>query len=230
MGDDFDLQTLSELFSAGDPRVARDQLNGYYVESSDIVVSGGQPDVSSAEALVKRVNGTARVLASDFQPVQLRGRYTSPDGATSVVLAGDTATARDRAVAGAVMIDGVAAPAPPPKGPRYFKLAQQDPDVADALRVLGQPSPLDWYDIYKAWEIVGNAVGGQKKVAAAGWATAADIDRLTASANHPGISGDDARHARMNGAPGQNRTMTMSEADALIRRLIANWIESHPTY
>jgi hypothetical protein len=228
VGHDFDLETLSELFSAGDPLVACDQLNGYYVESSDIVVSGGQPDVSSAEALVKRVNGAARALASDFQPVQLRGRYTSPDGTTSVVLDGDTATVRDRA--GAVMIDGVAAPAPPPKGPRYLKLAQQDPDVADALRILGQPSPLDWYDIYKAWEIVGNAVGGPKKVAAKGWATEADINRLTASANHPGISGDDARHARMKGAPGQNLTISMSEADALVRRLIANWIESHPSY
>ena len=72
------------------------------------------------------------------------------------------------------MIDGVAAPALPLKGPRYLKLAQQDPNVADALRVLGQPSPLDWYDIYKAWEIVGNAVGGPKKVAAEGWATEAD--------------------------------------------------------
>jgi hypothetical protein len=145
VGDYFDLQTLSELFSVGDPRVARDQLNGYYVESSDIVVSGVQPDVSPAEALVRRVNGAARVLASDFQPVQLGGRYTSPDGATSVVLAGDTARVRDRAVVGVVMIDGVAAPTPPPKGPRYLKLAQQDPDVADALRVVGQPSRLDWY-------------------------------------------------------------------------------------
>jgi len=95
---------------------------------------------------------------------------------------------------------------------------------------LGQPSPLDWYDIYKAWEIVGNAVGGPKKVAAEGWASEAAINRLTASANHPGISGDDARHARMKGAPGQNLTITMSEADALVRHLIANWIESHPSY
>jgi hypothetical protein len=77
---------------------------------------------------------------------------------------------------------------------------------------------------------VGDAVGGLKKVAAEGWATEADINRITASANHPGISGDDARHARMKGAPGQNRTITMSEAYALVRRLIASWIESHPSY
>jgi hypothetical protein len=41
VGHDFDLETLSELFGAGDPLVAHDQLNGYYVESSEIVVSGG---------------------------------------------------------------------------------------------------------------------------------------------------------------------------------------------
>ena len=84
-----------------------------------------------------------------------------------------------------------------------MKLAEQDPDVADVLRVLGQPGPLDWYDIYKAWEIVERAMGGSNQVEARGWATMADINRLTASANHPGISGDEARHARMKGSPNQ---------------------------
>ena len=121
-------------------------------------------------------------------------------------------------------------PEPPPKGPHYVKLAEQDPDAADVLRVLGQPGPLDWYDIYKAWEIVEHAIGGSNQVEARGWATKADINRLTASANHPGISGDEARHARMKGSPSSSRVMTIGEADALVRRLVANWIESHPLY
>jgi hypothetical protein len=118
------------------PVVAHDQLSGYYVESSEIVVSGGLLDVGAAEALVKRVNGAARALDPAFQPVQLKGRYSSPDGTTSVVLLGDTAAMRDKATVGAVVIDGVPAPAPPSKGPRYVKLAHQDPNVADALRLL----------------------------------------------------------------------------------------------
>lgn len=89
---------------------------------------------------------------------------------------------------------------------------------------------MDWYDIYKAWEIVEHAVGGWRQVVARGWAAKVEIDRLTASANHPGISGDKARHARMQGTPSPNRTMIMSEADGLVRRLVANWIESHPSY
>jgi hypothetical protein len=112
-----------------------------------------------------------------------------------------------------------------------LKLAEQDAAVADVLRVLGQSGSLDWYDIYKVWEIVEHAVGGERQVVGRGWwVTKADIQRLKASANHPGISGDEARHARMPGTPGPNRTMTMSEADALVRRLAAEWIESYPSY
>ncbi len=163
--------------------------------------------------------------------MNLRGRYTAPDGTMSVVAFADTAEARSKAWAAAVMVSGgVPVLEPSPKGSRYVKLAEQDADVADVLRVLGQPGSLDWYDIYKAWEIVEHAVGGWRQVVARGWVTKADIDRLTASANHPGISGDEARHARMSGTPGPNRTMTMGEADALLRRLVANWIESHPSY
>ena len=63
-----------------------------------------------------------------------------------------------------VPVDGAAVPEPPPKGPGHVNVAGQDPDVADALRVLGQPGPLGWYDICKAWEIVEQAVGGSAQV------------------------------------------------------------------
>lgn len=33
-GHEFDLETLRELFRAGDPLVAQDPLDGYYLESS----------------------------------------------------------------------------------------------------------------------------------------------------------------------------------------------------
>jgi len=230
-GHEFDLETLRELFRAGDPLVAQDRSDGYYLESSALQDTNGQLDHSAAEPLVKRINGVARAADQGFRPVNLRGRYTAPDGTMSVVAIAGTAEARSRAWAAAVVVSGgVPAPEPPPKGPRYVELAEQDADVADVLRVLGQPGSLDWYDIYKAWEIVEHAVGGRRQVVARGWVTKADIDRLTASANQPGISGDEARHARMSGTPGPNRTMTMSEADALVRRLVASWIESHPSY
>jgi hypothetical protein len=230
-GHGFDLETLRELFRAGDPFVAQDSADRYYLESSALQDSDGQIDQNAADALVKRINGVGRTADQGFRPVHLSGRYTAPDGTTSVVVLGATAGARAKVTAAAVVMEGgFPVPEPPPRGPRYVKLAEQDPDVADVLRVLGQPWLLDWYDVYKAWEIVEHAVGGWRQVVARGWATKTDIDRLTASANHPGISGDEARHARMSGTPGPNRRMTMSEADDLVRRLVASWVESHPSY
>lgn len=230
----FDLETLSELFSAGDPLVAQDASGGYYVESATLQDPNGQNDVNAAQALVRRINGIARAADGGYQPVSLTGRYIAPDGSVSAVVHGVTAVARLRGKAALVVIDSNGNPVPnqppAPKGPRYAKLANQDLDVADALRVLGQPDPLDWYDIYKVWEIVEHAAGGARQVEKRGWAKKADTDRLTASANHPGISGDKARHARMKGTPGADRSMTMQEADGLVRRLVANWIESHPSY
>jgi hypothetical protein len=200
----FDLESLGVLFRGGDPLVAQDPSDGYYVESLALQDSTGQLDHSAADALLKRINGVGRAADQGFRPVQLRGRYTAPDGTTHVVVGVDTAEGRSKLTAIAtVSSGGVPVPEPPPKGPRYVKVAEQDPDVADVLRVLGQPGPLDWYDIYKAWEIVEHAVGGWRHLEAQGWATHADIERLTASANHPGISGDEARHARMPGTPGR---------------------------
>ena len=230
-GEGFDLDTLGELFPTGDPLVAQDLSGGYYLESVALQDSNGQIDQDAARALIKRINGIGRAINSGYQPVMLTGRYTEPDGSVTIALTTAALTVRPTFKAvGIVTRNGVPVPPPPPRGPRYAKLAEQDSDVADALRVLGQPDPLDWYDIYKVWEIVENAVGGPRQVEQRGWATKADIDRLTASANHPGISGDDARHARMKGTPGANRSMTMNEADDLVRRLVARWIESHRSF
>ena len=230
-GHAFDLETLAELFAEGDPLVAKDPQDEYYLESPGLQGTNGQPGSAAADALMKRVNGVARALRQDFRPVHLKGRFTGPDGSVSVLLTTATLEARTRLTATATVLrDGVPVPTPPPKGPRYAKLAEQDPDVADVLRILGQPEPLDWYDIYKTWEIVKQAVGGPREATARGWITQADINRLKASANHPGISGDQARHARMQGTPRPGETMTTSQADSLIRELVSKWIESRPSY
>jgi hypothetical protein len=230
-GDIFDLEALSVLFPAGDPLVAQSASGTYYLESVALEDSKGQIDLNAARALIKRINGIGRVIDPGYQPVLLTDQYTASDGSVTVALPTATLRLRPKLQATAVVTrNGVPVPPPPPKAPRYAKLAEQDSEVADALRVLGQPDPLDWYDIYKVWEIVEHAVGGSRQVEKRGWVTKADIDRLTASANHPGISGDEARHARMKGTPGAKAVMSMSEADSLVRRLVANWIESHASF
>jgi len=233
-GHRFDLETLGELFSAGDPRVGQDSSGAYFIESATLQYPNGQINSNAAQALIRRINGTARAADSGFQPISLTDRYTAPDGSATVALSPVALMGRVRGKAVATVLDSngnpVTAQAPIPKGPRYVKVPDQDPNVADAHRVLGQLEPLDWYDIYKVWEIVEHAVGGFRQMEKLGWVAKADVNRLTASANHPGISGDEARHARAKGTPGANLSMTMSEAEGLVRRLVANWVESHPSY
>ena len=226
-GHSYDLETLGELFGEGDPHVAKDSSGRYYLESSALLDSSGQLDDDAAEALVRHMNGAARAAYRGFRPVH-RGQYTAPDGTVHIVGKGGVSLRLHENEAFETVEP--ASPAVPgtSRGSRYLKLAEQEESVATALRILGRPEPLDWYDLYKLWEIVEHAVGGTSQVVAQGWATKADIGRFTASANHPGISGDQARHARLKGVPGQDLVMPMPEGDAFVRRLIANWIESHP--
>jgi hypothetical protein len=230
-GHEFDLDTLTQLFVEGDPLVGDDAGEGHYLESAVLDGPGGQPDHAAAEALMKQVNGIARALDGGYQPVALTSRYTDPNGNASVIFGVGAAHGRSRVTASGMVINGQPVAPQPPKGPRYAALAAKDPDVADALRILGQPDNLDWYDLYKAYEIVEHNSGGSATIVANGWAAKSDLKRLTISANHPGISGDLARHARRPGsAPRSNRVMTLHDADALVRRLVSAWIEAHPDY
>jgi hypothetical protein len=91
---------------------------------------------------------------------------------------------------------------------------------------LGSPDgELDWFALYKLYEIVRDNVGGGSVLLAKNWAARADIDAFTTSANHPGVSGDAARHARMPGTP-RRRTMALPEAQDVIRRLLSGWLDS----
>ena len=98
-GHAFDLETLSELFREGDPHVAQDQSDEYYLESPALQDPNGQPDLNAAEALVTRINGAARAVDQGFRPVHLKGRYTAPDGRTNVVISADTIEVRSKAKA-----------------------------------------------------------------------------------------------------------------------------------
>jgi hypothetical protein len=164
----FDLEALGELFGGGDPLVAQDESGNYHVESIMLQDSDSRIDANGAQILIKRINGSGRAADSGFQPVVPTGRYTNPNGSATVVAGGAVAMGRMKVKATAVVTDSngntVSDPPSAPKGPRYMELASRDPDVADALRVLGNPESLDWYDIYKVWEIVEHTVGGSGQV------------------------------------------------------------------
>lgn len=211
--------------------VRRTDSASYYVESPALVDDDQQFDHETAALTLKRLNGIARAIGPGFHPVRLTGGYTGPDGVNG--LPPEQVVSRDRVSVIRTDADGALIPGLPSKGPRYARLAQTNQNVADAMRVMnGQFEPeLDWFDVCKVREIVEDDLHkADSSIVDKGWATKADLERLNASANNPVLSGDKARHARMQGTPGPQRKMTLAEANALVVRVVVAWIESRPGF
>jgi hypothetical protein len=212
-----DLTIFAEHFVSGDPSVQLRDNGQYWVSSDDLEGTGHQVDEVAAIGLIDRMNGVATILNGDFQGISLAGGYEDGDGRPVGVPrtsrgGGITINARSR-----LKIGGAYPGAP--------FLDTGNDDVDDVLRLLGRRR-LDWYDIYKLKEIIEGAAGGPKAIAAQGWATKADLDRVGASSNHPGISGDGARHARYKGTPNAANTISLEDATNLIVELARRWVRS----
>ena len=236
-GDSFDLGRLAEVFpTSDDPSVSVDS-EGYYLTSASLdgdLTADASAMYDRASLLLRDVNGAARLMISSFRPVELTGRFSDPAGNVHAVFATDTISVRSHVSASAVVVGpGVAAEAEPTQSAAqgYVQLAAKHTDVQDVFALLGKSDPaLDWFDLYKIYEIVGDQVAGgpkgrEKALAATGWVTPGDLDAFKASANHQGASGDAARHARQSGPP-PKRTMTIEDAQQMIRVLVSRWLDS----
>lgn len=223
-GHEFDLEMLADLLPDGALRVVKE--GGVYCLVSDELDNppSGVPYYEVAPALLQRINGMGRVTSSDFRPVHLSGRYT--DGAkTHQVVSVGTAEERSKAYPPAVRVDGQQPTKPiAPRGPVYASLSATHPDVAEVLDILGGAAPApNWVDLYKIYEIIRSNIQ-PTRIDKTGWITKAEDDAFTASANHPAVSGADARHARQKGGP-PSRSMSLFEARQLIGRLVQAWTD-----
>jgi hypothetical protein len=228
-----DLLTLADLFRQGDPAIAADD-DGYYLSftAPDELFHDAGRLQATASVLLRRVNGLGRMLDNEFLPVGLIGRFSDETGQQQQVALADSAEARGRAFSAVVVTEGKQPPAPLPPGPGYVQLAETDPDAAEVLEILGRPdSPPDWFDLYKVLEIVSEntsglpSLKGLPRLKQMGWVPAAQLEAFTASANHQGISGGQARHARMSGTPSPRLMMTLIEAEQLIGALVKAWLD-----
>lgn len=221
-GRSIDMETLARLFPEGkDPHVGADDA-GYYLTSSAFErLHDGEQLHGAATTLLTRVNGVARVLAPGFRPIGLTESFYDDIGRRHTVVLASVAEAS--VSVGIKVVNGEGQELPPPPSPASHyagNLAGEYSVVAKVLSILGQPR-LTWYELYKVHELVQEAVGGIP----AGWASRADLSAFGASANHPAVSGSEARHAVQKGRP-PKRTMSLSEGEQLIRDLVRRWLES----
>jgi hypothetical protein len=139
-----------------------------------------------------------------------------------VVQAG-CAEIRAQAMPPTVLINGQPAASPPPPGPGYAATASADGDVAEALAIMGQPTPPNWVELYKVYEIIEHT--GQLKAAmAATGVSAKQLSVFTRTACHPAAAGPQARHGRSRQDPPPN-PMPIATARDLIGRLVHAWMD-----
>ncbi len=176
---------------------------------------------------------------NSYRPVELIGRYHVDESLHSVVQPGsveirmqvgtptviavsEVFEVRTKITAVATVTrNGGAVPNPQLPGSRYLAVAANDPDVAEALTIMGKAEP-NWVDLYKVYEIIRDNIR-PAKIEDNGWATKQDQSMFTGSANRQDVSGSDARHARTSGPP-PTRTMSLHDARGFIGDLVVHWI------
>lgn len=223
-GDERDLRTLTDLFSTGDVRVVRQEdTDSYYLSVPDADSSPDEGRFDRALKLIERVNGLARVYCASYHPAKLTGKYTDSNGENChfIALAGIPSAS---AVGTPTIYHADNPPTDRPSPwPNRLALSDSNKDVAEVLSILGQPEPLSWADLYKVHEIVRESIE-PKKIHDLGWADKTTDSAFAASANLPGVSGPEARHARKKGDP--KHTMTIDLARAYISDLVAKWMDA----
>jgi hypothetical protein len=230
-GNPADLEAVGRLFDHGNTRIAKDS-EGFYLTSPelDAVADGGVQLQEVAQVLVRHVNGVGRVLLPGFEPVSAEGRFDrfAADGSktTEIVLTVDSIVMRQTVGTPTLSVNGLVVQPPPSPAPGWVDLARTNPDVRDILGYLGRPEgDLDWFDLWKIWEVVREDVGGLGAVAAKGWASEDDLQAFRVSANDPTISGDAARHARQHQHVAV-KVLSLHEGRALVRQVAEAWLRS----
>ena len=221
----FDLQDLAELLSSGDVRVVRED-DSYYLRSPEIDnPPQGATYYEVAETLLTKINGLARAKNSSFRPVRLSGRYTDGESIHHVVSPAPAEIRVRRWAAGVVTkSDGTIVGDPPSPWPDRLALAATNSGVAEVLEILARGESLGWDDLYKVFEIIRDSIRPDT-IVGLGWATETEKSAFTASANRPDVSGTDARHARISGAPPTHQ-MSLAEGRSFISNLVTKWLGS----
>ena len=161
-----DLQDVAAAFQMN--RICRMDLDadGQYYLKSDILdpLTDGNEVLDRARELVARVNGAMKVMHSDYQPVRVDGLITlHENGNRGVVIVPEAAKMTMRAGRPTISVSGRApTEAQPSDAEKWLELSTDDSDVLEVLHYLSREP--DWFDLYKAYEVVRSALGGERKM------------------------------------------------------------------
>lgn len=222
VGDSGDLLELADLLEGSDPGIVVLKGRGdpeYYVAWSGISPDASADEVREcAERMVDAIAVPAR-LALDV-PAGIRwgnalARVHASGRKDAFVYIADAIRGSGRAhVAGVASgHDIVSGPGPEQPVLDLARLALTDDEVAEAMRFLR--SPVTWFGLNDAIELVGRTSGG---IVARGWTSASQLGLFTGSAN----TDPDGRH-RASVLRRPKYPMSLREAEAFVGGVVQQW-------
>jgi hypothetical protein len=114
----------------------------------------------------------------------------------------------------------------------YLEKVEADPDFAEAMALMGQALAIEgaqpWSNLYRAYEIIAQHVGGKHKLSSRGWCTQDELSLFTRTVNHQKAIGSFSRHARQKGDPPPT-PMRFREAKRFVLRLVQSWLDENST-
>lgn len=241
-GYEFDLKTLSSIFSEPVCCVAKDEGDEYYLTSDEFTTMIEVGDVyHAAQEWIVIVNACGRLHDANYVPVAHSQITRLNDNGSQThfrfAVAKADITLSSRVQVDAVDLDPDGAPTPPPepaRAQRQLRLARQDQVVAEALKHWNGCRRGDadfWFSASKVYEIIRADMGGgdkgmgKKAIIGQQWMSGNEIERFGETANNPAISGDRARHGAGWATPAGITPYTEIEAEALIRKLLNGWLD-----
>lgn len=224
-GDRRDLEDAVSAFQMNS--VCRIELDGdgkYYLKSEGFnSLTDGVQVFAVAEHVVARINGAMKASFTDYRPVQADSATpVHKNGNRGVSIMVPLSTIEIRGSRPTVKVSGTPPPEPRPSDAEiWLELSEADDDVADALYLLSRDP--NWFDLYKAFEVVRAALGGQGEMKSKLSADEKDRQTLVEQVNLFTWTAVAYRHARPQTDPPPN-PMGLKAAHATVRDLVSRYL------
>jgi hypothetical protein len=225
-GEKFDLQELKETLLGHDPCIIEENSNFYLTSKAWDKLKEPREVHSQAKDFNQLLENAAYIHFRDTAPLTIGNIVRiDDDGRKHDILIADAGHLNLRGLR--LKATGtVSGPKPIESRAEHlvikFLRKSKNPLVKDALRFYRKG---DWVSLYKAYEIVSDAVHGKREIVRRGWIPKESINRFTQTAQSRKALGDDARHASVKFHPPKN-PMKIDEAKTIIGDLLLKWIDS----
>lgn len=231
-GEEQSLRELEMHFNGPELRVARDGDTVYLTSTDFDAIGDGDTGAIRRRAteLLAVASGSLTLEFGSFAPPYIEGVFHTDKHGTKHHYASLSAKFRLNADVNArverVREDGrievVELVAPPPQTSAWAHGARSDENVEDVLAILGR-GEVRWHDLYHVFEVVQTDVGSA--MFDRGWATQAEADRFTQTANSKLAVGREARHGHKKVPVPSRGAMAFSDGQRLVLRLVGAWLD-----